>query len=155
MLRRATAADIPDIVAMLADDALGARRETPDELGPYERAFTRIDGDPQQHLMVAELPADPDGDDAAVRTVGTLHLTIIPGLSRQGATRSLIEAVRVHADARGTGLGTRLVEWAVEESRRQGCSLVQLTSDVTRVDAHRFYERLGFEASHLGFKMAL
>ncbi len=79
-------------------------------------------------------------------------MTIVPGLSRRGATRSIIEAVRIHADERGSGLGTQLIEWAVEESGRQGCSLVQLTSDATRADAHRFYERLGFEASHVGFK---
>lgn len=145
-VRRATADDIPEIVAMLADDPLGAHRETPSDLTPYRTAFARIDGDPNQHLVVAVR----DG-----RTVGTLHLTVIPGLSRRGAARSLIEAVRIHADARATGLGTRLIEWAVSESRRQDCVLVQLTSDATRVDAHRFYERLGFEASHLGFKMAL
>lgn len=137
---------------MLADDHLGAQRETPDDLTPYEHAFARVTGDPNQHLMIAERPADASGP---ARTVGTLHLTLIPGLSRQGATRSLIEAVRIHTDARGTGLGTRLIEWAIAESRRQGCALVQLTSDATRIDAHRFYERLGFEASHLGFKMTL
>lgn len=145
-MRRATADDIPAIVAMLADDDLGALRETPDDLSPYEEAFVRIDGDPQQHLMVAE------GDG---RTLGTLHLTVIPGLSRRGSTRALIEAVRVHTDVRGMGLGTRFIQWAVTESRRLNCALVQLTSDATRVDAHRFYEGLGFEASHLGFKMSL
>jgi GNAT superfamily N-acetyltransferase len=87
--------------------------------------------------------------------VGTLQLTIIPGLSRRGATRSIIEAVRIHADERGSGLGTQLIEWAIDASRREGCHLVQLTSDKSRVDAHRFYERLGFEASHLGFKLQL
>ncbi|GEB53145.1 GNAT family acetyltransferase [Streptomyces cacaoi] len=145
-VRRATGDDVPDIVAMLADDPLGAARENPADLGPYRAAFARIDEDPNQHLVVAAL----DG-----KTVGTLHLTVIPGLSRRGATRALIEAVRVHGDARGSGLGTRLIEWAVAEARRLGCVLVQLTSDATRIDAHRFYERLGFEASHLGFKMQL
>ena len=145
-VRRATADDVPEIVAMLADDPLGAHRESPDDLAPYRAAMERIVADPNQHLVVAV----QDG-----RTVGTLHLTVIPGLSRRGAARSLIEAVRVHRDVRGTGLGTRLTEWAIAESRRMNCALVQLTSDVTRVDAHRFYERLGFEASHLGFKMAL
>ncbi|MFE9391092.1 GNAT family N-acetyltransferase [Streptomyces sp. NPDC006784] len=145
-VRRARAEDIPAIVAMLADDALGATRETPSDLAPYRAAFERVDADPHQHLVVAEI----DG-----RAVGTLHLTIIPGLSRRGSTRSLIEAVRVHTDQRGSGLGTRLIEWAVAESRRQECVLVQLTSDATRVEAHRFYERLGFQASHLGFKMPL
>jgi GNAT superfamily N-acetyltransferase len=87
--------------------------------------------------------------------VGTLQLTTVPGLSHRGASRALIEAVRVHGDERGGGLGTRLIEWAVEEARRQGCRMVQLTSDATRLDAHRFYERLGFTASHVGFKRKL
>lgn len=145
-IRRATAADIPAIVAMLADDPLGAKRETPDDLSPYLTAFERVATDPNQQLVVAVREG---------QVIGTLHLTVIPGLSRQGATRALIEAVRIHADARGSGLGTRLFEWAIEESRRQNCVLVQLTSDMTRTDAHRFYERLGFTASHMGFKLAL
>lgn len=82
-------------------------------------------------------------------------MTIVPGLSRRGATRSIIEGVRIHADERGSGLGTQLVEWAIAESRRQGRRLVQLTSDNTRTDAHRFYERLGFSATHTGFKLEL
>ncbi|MFF3839649.1 GNAT family N-acetyltransferase [Streptomyces sp. NPDC001930] len=145
-IRPATAEDLEAIVAMLADDPLGAQRESPDDLGPYLVAFERLANDPQQHLVVA-VRED--------KVVGTLQLTIIPGLSRRGATRSIIEGVRIHAEERGSGLGTRLIEWAVEESGRQGCRLVQLTSDVTRTDAHRFYERLGFEASHLGFKKNL
>ncbi|MER6672084.1 GNAT family N-acetyltransferase [Streptomyces sp. NPDC000983] len=145
-IRPATGDDLPAIVAMLADDPLGARRESPEDLTPYVAALERLSRDPNQHQMVAER----DG-----RVVGTLQLTIVPGLSRQGATRSIIEAVRVHADERGSGLGTRFIEWAVEESRRQGCQLVQLTSDTSRTDAHRFYERLGFTASHVGFKLAL
>jgi GNAT superfamily N-acetyltransferase len=87
--------------------------------------------------------------------VGTLQLTVIPGLARRGALRGQVEAVRVRSDQRGTGLGTRLMDWAIEESRRRGCALVQLTSDSSRVDAHRFYEGLGFVASHQGFKLAL
>ncbi|MFJ8473272.1 GNAT family N-acetyltransferase [Kitasatospora sp. NPDC094011] len=145
-IRRATEADLPAIVAMLADDPLGATRETPDDLTPYRSAFARIDGDPHQHLVVAE---------RAGRTIGTLQLTLVPGLSRTGATRAIIEAVRVHADERGSGLGTELIRWAVERSRELGAVLVQLTSDATRTDAHRFYERLGFTASHLGFKLDL
>ncbi|BAU84629.1 acetyltransferase [Streptomyces laurentii] len=145
-IRPAVHADLPAIVAMLADDPLGALRESPDDLTPYTDAFDRLDGDPHQHVVVA-VRAD--------RIVGTLQLTIIPGLSRRGMTRSVIEGVRVHADERGSGLGTQLIEWAVETSRAQGCGLVQLTSDVTRTDAHRFYERLGFEPSHLGFKLNL
>ncbi|MCL7426248.1 GNAT family N-acetyltransferase [Streptomyces sp. YS415] len=145
-IRPATAGDVPAIVALLADDPLGAQRESPDDLTPYMAALDRLSHDPNQRLMVAEREG---------RVVGTLQLTLVPGLSRRGATRSIIEAVRIHADERGSGLGTRFVEWAVDESRRQGCQLVQLTSDASRTDAHRFYERLGFEASHVGFKRVL
>jgi GNAT superfamily N-acetyltransferase len=145
-IRPVVADDIPAIVAMLADDPLGAQRESPDELTPYLAALERLSGDPNQHLVVAVREG---------RVVGTLQLTVIPGLSRKGSTRSLIEGVRVHGDERGSGLGTRLIEWAIDTSRRQDCQLVQLTSDVSRTDAHRFYERLGFTASHVGFKLAL
>ncbi|MFE7597236.1 GNAT family N-acetyltransferase [Streptomyces sp. NPDC057494] len=145
-IRPATAEDLPAIVAMLADDPLGAQRESPDDLGPYVTAFERLAADPNQHVVVAVR-----GD----KVVGTLQLTVIPGLSRKGTTRSIIEGVRIHSDERGSGLGTQLIEWAVAESERQDCRLVQLTSDVTRTDAHRFYERLGFEASHVGFKKSL
>jgi GNAT superfamily N-acetyltransferase len=145
-IRPAVESDVPAIVHMLADDPLGARRESPDDLSPYLAALKRLAGDPHQHLVVAEREG---------RVVGTLQLTLVPGLSRKGATRSIIEGVRVHADERGSGLGTRLIEWAVDRSRREGCQLVQLTSDATRTDAHRFYERLGFTASHVGFKLPL
>ncbi|EPD56673.1 MULTISPECIES: GNAT family N-acetyltransferase [unclassified Streptomyces] len=145
-IRPATADDLPAIVAMLADDPLGAQRESPDDLTPYLTAWERLASDPNQHVVVAVREG---------RVVGTLQLTVIPGLSRRGATRSIIEGVRVHADERGSGLGTRFIEWAIDESRRQGCQLVQLTSDASRTDAHRFYERLGFTASHVGFKLQL
>lgn len=145
-IRAAGVDDLSEIVAMLADDPLGAGRESPDDLTPYRAAFQRLAEDPSQHLMVA-VRAD--------RIVGTLQLTVVPGLSRRGSTRSVIEGVRVHKDERGSGLGTRLIQWAVNESRRQECQLVQLTSDATRTDAHRFYERLGFVAGHVGFKLAL
>ncbi|NGO08803.1 GNAT family N-acetyltransferase [Streptomyces sp. HC44] len=145
-IRPADADDVPAIVAMLADDPLGAQRESPDDLTPYLTALDRLRSDPNQHLVVAVREG---------RLVGTLQLTIIPGLSRKGATRSIIEGVRVHADERGSGLGTRLIEWAIDQSRSEGCQLVQLTSDATRTDAHRFYERLGFTASHVGFKLPL
>ncbi|MBQ0983295.1 GNAT family N-acetyltransferase [Streptomyces sp. F63] len=146
VIRPAGPGDLAPIVAMLADDPLGARRESPDDLTPYRTALDLLTADPNQYLMVAVR----DG-----RPVGTLQLTIIPGLSRGGATRALIEAVRIHADERGSGLGARLIEWAVDESRRRGCALVQLTSDATRTDAHRFYEKLGFTGSHVGFKLSL
>jgi GNAT superfamily N-acetyltransferase len=145
-IRPATRDDVPAIVGMLADDPLGAQRESPDDLEPYLAALERLSSDPNQHLVVATRED---------RVVGTLQLTIVPGLSRRGATRSIIEGVRIHTDERGGGLGSRLIEWAIEESRRQRCQLVQLTSDNTRTDAHRFYERLGFTASHVGFKLAL
>ncbi|KRD21255.1 MULTISPECIES: GNAT family N-acetyltransferase [unclassified Streptomyces] len=145
-IRAAVAEDLPAIVGMLADDPLGAQRESPDDLGPYLAALERLTADPNQRLVVAVREG---------RVVGTLQLTIVPGLSRRGATRSIIEGVRVHADERGSGLGTRFIEWAIEESRGENCQLVQLTSDTTRTDAHRFYERLGFTASHVGFKLQL
>ncbi|MFC9631325.1 GNAT family N-acetyltransferase [Streptomyces mirabilis] len=145
-IRPAASDDVPAIVAMLADDPLGAQRESPDDLTPYLAALERLSTDPNQHLVVAVREG---------RVVGTLQLTVLPGLSRKGSTRSLIEGVRIHSDERGSGLGTRFIEWAIEESRRQGCQLVELTSDATRTDAHRFYERLGFTASHVGFKLAL
>ncbi|GGV73180.1 GNAT family N-acetyltransferase [Streptomyces massasporeus] len=145
-IRAAVADDVPAIVGMLADDPLGAQRESPDDLAPYLSALERLSADPNQRLVVAVREG---------RVVGTLQLTIVPGLSRRGATRSIVEGVRIHADERGSGLGTELIEWAIEESRGQGCQLVQLTSDKTRADAHRFYERLGFTASHTGFKLQL
>jgi GNAT superfamily N-acetyltransferase len=146
VIRRATLDDVPAIIAMLADDPLGATRESPADLTPYQRAFAAIDADPNQLLIVA------DRND---EVIGTLQLTFIPGLSRQGATRALVEAVRVAASARSTGLGTSLMEWSIAEARARGCVVLQLTSDKTRTDAHRFYTRLGFANSHEGFKLKL
>lgn len=146
VIRRATASDVAAIVAMIADDQLGATRESLDDLTPYLAAFEQIDADPNQVLVVA------DRND---EVIGTLQLTIIPGLSRRGSTRGLIEAVRVAAPARGSGLGSTLVRWAVEESRTRGCTLVQLTSDKSRTEAHRFYTNLGFANTHEGFKLKL
>jgi GNAT superfamily N-acetyltransferase len=144
-IRRAVAGDVPAIVAMLADDPLGAKRERQGDPA-YAEAFTEIDADPRQVLAVAVA----DGE-----VVGTLQLTFIPGLSRLGATRALIEAVRVRSDRRGGGLGAHLVRWAVDTARERGAAVVQLTTDASRVDAHRFYERLGFAATHVGMKMVL
>ena len=146
LIRRAQREDIDAIVHMLADDQLGATRDDPGDLEPYLRAFGEIDADPNQLLMVVAFDDKP---------VGTLQLTIIPGLARRGALRGQIEAVRIHADHRGTGLGADLVRWAIDESRRRGCALVQLTSDTSRTEAHRFYERLGFAPSHTGFKLKI
>ncbi|WP_153540250.1 GNAT family N-acetyltransferase [Streptomyces sp. RB17] len=145
-IRPATANDLAEIVAMLADDPLGAQRESPGDMTPYRAALGRLEADPNQHLVVAVREG---------RVIGTLQLTIIPGLSHKGATRALIEAVRIHADERGSGLGSLLIEWAIDTARRLECRMVQLTSDKTRTDAHRFYERLGFSATHEGFKLRL
>jgi ADP-ribose pyrophosphatase YjhB (NUDIX family) len=146
VLRRATAADVGAIVALIADDQLGATRDDPGDLAAYLPAFAAIDADPAQLLVVLD-----DGG----TLVGTMQLSFIPGLARGGALRGQIEAVRVAASHRGQRLGEQMVQWAVEESGRRGCALVQLTTDKSRVDAHRFYERLGFTASHEGFKMTL
>jgi GNAT superfamily N-acetyltransferase len=145
-IRRAQREDIGAIVRMLADDQLGATRDDPGDLEPYLRAFEEIDGDPNQLLVVVACDDEP---------VGTLQLTIIPGLARRGALRGQIEAVRIRAEHRGGGLGADLMRWAIDESRRRGCALVQLTSDASRTEAHRFYERLGFVPSHTGFKLKL
>ena len=144
--RRATLADIPTIVGMLADDKLGATRESLDDLSPYDAAFAAIDTDPNQLLVVCET-------DSAV--MGTMQLTVIPGLSHRGASRMLIEGVRVHGNARGSGIGSAMIRWAIAHARERGCRIVQLTTDKSRTDAHRFYERLGFEQTHLGYKMKL
>ncbi|MEU8002480.1 GNAT family N-acetyltransferase [Catellatospora sp. NPDC049111] len=145
-IRRAALADVPVIVAMLADDPLGATRESDPGDPAYAMAFAAIDADPHQLLAVAERGGE---------VVGTLQVTVIPGLSRRGMCRALIEAVRVRADQRGHGTGRQLVQWAIDHARNQGCGLVQLTTDRSRTDAHRFYEGLGFEATHLGMKLAL
>lgn len=142
-IRRARAEDVEHIVAMLADDPLGATRESAGDPG-YAKAFAEIDADERQLLVVAE---------AGGEVVATMQLTFIPGLSRRGATRALIEAVRVRTDQRGGGLGARLITWAIEAARERGAAMVQLTTDASRADAHRFYERLGFVASHVGMKL--
>lgn len=149
-LRRATLTDLDAIVDLLADDPLGKAREVVatgvEDLRPYRRAFELLDADPAHLLLVAA-----DGDAVA----GTMQLSFIPGLSRCGALRAQIEAVRVHESYRSGGLGTAMFEWAIAEARRRGCALVQLTTDKTRSNAHRFYDRLGFVASHEGLKLQL
>jgi GNAT superfamily N-acetyltransferase len=164
VLRRAVGEDVPGLVAMLADDALGAGREAAADgvaldgaaldgaaldgaaLEPYLRAFGAIDADPA-HLLVAAC--------AGAALVGTMQLTFLPGLSRRGASRAQIEAVRVHRDHRGQRLGEFMIRWAIAEAGRRGCAIVQLTTDKSRTDAHRFYARLGFAASHEGMKLQL
>ncbi|MCD2180676.1 GNAT family N-acetyltransferase [Rhizobium sp. GN54] len=144
--RRATAADVETIVAMLADDVLGSSRESasPEGIERYHQAFAEIDADRNQFLCVIE-----DGQ----QIVGTLQLTFIPGLARNGAKRGQIEAVRIASDRRGENIGQAMFAWAIDECRARGCSLVQLTTDKARPDAHRFYERLGFEPTHIGYKL--
>jgi ribosomal protein S18 acetylase RimI-like enzyme len=146
--RPATEADLPALVALLADDELGRNRE---DAGPplnprYALAFEAIERDANQMLMVAERNG---------RVVGCLQLTFIPGLSRLGMRRGQIEGVRIARDQRGEGLGRAMLAFAIEESRKQGCGLIQLTTDKSRPDARRFYEQLGFEASHEGMKLRL
>ncbi len=150
VVRRAVLDDLPALVALLADDVLGRSREGTDPT-PYRRAFEQVDADPNQ-LLVAALAGD---EESQRDVVGTLQLTTIAGLSRSGALRGQIEAVRVRADHRGRGTGAALLRWVVDEARRRGCALVQLTTDKSRTDALRFYERLGFTASHEGLKLAL
>ena len=149
ILRRAVRDDLEALVALIAADALRANddRSAPEHLARYERAFAAIDADPAQTLVAVEAS---DGE-----LVGTMQLTLLPGLSRGGATRMQVEAVRIAEGRRGLGLGSAMLEWAIGEARSRGAALVQLTSDARRADARRFYERLGFAASHVGFKLFL
>lgn len=147
-MRRACAADLDAIVRMLADDPLGSRREDyrtplPDT---YVRAFQAIDRDPNQCLAVC---CD------AQRVIGVLQLTYLPYLTYQGGWRALIEGVRTASDARSQGIGRFMFDWAIEQARSRGCHVVQLTTDKSRPDALRFYQALGFEASHEGMKLHL
>ena len=146
--RDAVLADLPAIVALLAEDTLGEQREDPSlPLDPaYERAFRFITAIPDQRQIVAE-------QGGAV--VGTMQLTFIPGIAFRGAWRGQIEAVRVAGNLRGQGVGGEMINWAVEQCRARDCRMVQLTSDKSREAAHRFYERLGWTRSHEGFKIKL
>ena len=146
-IRPARSDDVAVIVAMLADDALGRARERLEVPLPesYFEAFAKVDRDPNIQLVVAQ-----DGEGAVV---GCLQLCILPGLSSQGASRGLIEDVRVAADRRSRGIGEQMVQWAVAEARAKGCKLVELLTHNTRVDAQRFYVRLGFAPSHVGMTL--
>lgn len=146
--RPARRSDLEAIVTLLADDEMSAGREAPDPpLAPaYLTAFDEMVADPRQLPLVAE---------ESGRLVGYLQLTLIPGLAFRGMKRGLIESVRIASDRRGQGLGAAFIVHAVDRCRANGCRLVQLTSTDDRVDAHRFYERLGFQATHTGFKLAL
>ena len=146
--REATAADLPAIVVMLADDPLGAKREdlsVPLNQG-YLDAFHAMVAEANQHLVVAEA----DGG-----IVGTFQLSFIPGLSSKGAWRAQIEGVRVRSDRRGAGVGAAMMRHAMALAREKGCRVLQLTTDKSRKDAHRFYGRLGFKGSHEGYKLTL
>jgi ribosomal protein S18 acetylase RimI-like enzyme len=146
-IRRARREDVGVIVAMLADDPLGRARERIEQPLPasYFRAFEVLENDRNIQLVVAE---EKDG-----AVVGCLQLCILPGLSSQGASRGLLEDVRVAAHCRSRGIGESLVQWAVTEARGRGCKLVELLTHHTRVDAQRFYKRLGFQPSHVGMTL--
>ncbi|MFW2541707.1 N-acetyltransferase family protein [Primorskyibacter sp. 2E107] len=148
VFRDAVEADLPVVLRLLADDDLGRAREDLSEPlnAAYRAAFEAITVDPNQRLVVAERGGG---------VIGTLQLSFLPGLSHQGAWRAQIEAVRVDSALRGQGLGRQMIDWAVEVARTRGCRMVQLTSNASRSDAHRFYEGLGFAKSHAGFKRVL
>ncbi|WP_420578659.1 GNAT family N-acetyltransferase [Ekhidna sp.] len=146
-IRKATKDDVQHIVAMLADDELGSKREDYRLPLPssYNNAFQNIDKDPNQELMVVE--------NKLGEVIGTMQLSFIQYLTYQGGIRAQIEAVRIRKDERGSGLGTQMFEWATSRAKEKGAHVLQLTTDKKRPDALRFYENLGFTASHEGMKM--
>lgn len=148
-IRRARRDDLASIIAMLADDPLGGQRERIEDPLPqaYFDAFERVQRDPNIQLVVAE-----SGEGTII---GCLQLCILSGVSSQGASRGLVEDVRVASHCRSRGIGEQLVQWAVTEARAKGCKLVELLTHHTRVDAQRFYERLGFARSHVGMTIRL
>ena len=153
IIRTAEREDIAAIVALLADDQLGATRETPGDppADCYLAAFEAMAAQGSNRYLIAL--DEQEGRPGSV--VGCLQLTMIAGLSRRGMTRAQIEGVRVAASHRGAGVGEALMRHAIEQARAAGCGLVQLTTDKRRPDAHRFYDRLGFVASHEGMKLDL
>ena len=146
--RQATREDLPEIVRMLADDFLGARRERYENPLPesYVKAFEEIDADKNNELIVAE---------KAGEVIGTLQITFTPSISFQGGKRATVESVRVDEKYRGQGIGKELMRWAINRAQEENCFAMQLTSNAERTDAHRFYEKLGFTKSHLGMKLYL
>jgi N-acetylglutamate synthase-like GNAT family acetyltransferase len=148
IFRKAEQNDLQDIIHLLADDELGKQREKPSEGIPpsYQRAFERIKADPNQFLMVLE-------KNGAI--VGTCHLTLMPSLTFQGSLRMNIEAVRIAASCRGQGLGEKMILQAIELARKEDCQMIQLTANKQRLEAKRFYEKLGFKATHEGMKIYL
>lgn len=148
VIREATENDLVSIVALFADDPLGGHGDTtePEALPDYRAAFARINASRNETLYVAEL----DGE-----VVGTFQTMVTTTLTGRGSSAMIIEAVQTRADMRGRGIGAAMIEFAIEGARQDGMRLVQLTSNAVRKDAHRFYERLGFTASHIGFKLKL
>jgi GNAT superfamily N-acetyltransferase len=148
IFRLAERADLPSIVRMLADDELGSQRERYEDPlpEPYYAAFEQIRNDPNHELIVAEM----DG-----KVVGTLHLMFLPSISFRGGLRAQVESVRVDGKYRNRGIGSEMMKWAIERAGARGAHILQLTSHKSRTEAHRFYERLGFEGSHLGMKLSL
>lgn len=144
IFRPATAADVQAIVALLADDALGAGREDPSDLASYADAFARLDANTL--LAVAEIEGE-------VR--GTLQMTVIQGLSNRGGRFALIQAVRVASELRGQGVGAAFIAWAMDQARARGCSAIELFTHESRTAAQRFYARLGFAPSHVGMRRRL
>ncbi len=148
VFRTASRDDVVNIIRLLADDPLGAKRERYQDPLPsnYYNAFSAIDGDPNNELVVAC---------KSEQVVGVLQLTFIPYLTYQGGGRALIEGVRVDATLRSKGVGRTMFEWAISRAKQRGCQLVQLTMDKSRPDTRRFYESLGFQATHDGMKLHL
>lgn len=148
VFRNARPEDLPAIVRLLADDDLGSQRERYEEPLPasYYTAFEQIAADPNHQLIVAE---------SSGNVIGTLHLMFLPSISFQGGLRAQVESVRVDKECRNLGIGSRMMEWTIERARQRGAHVIQLTSHLSRKDAHRFYEKLGFKGSHLGMKLDL
>ncbi|HEX9331401.1 MAG TPA: GNAT family N-acetyltransferase [Anaerolineales bacterium] len=148
LFRLATHADLPSMVRMLADDDLGSQRERYENPLPesYYSAFEKINNDSNHELIVAEL----DGE-----VIGTLHLVFLPSISFQGRLRAQIESVRVDKRFQSQGIGSEMMKWTMKRAKQRGAHVVQLTTHKSRVDAHRFYERLGFKGTHLGMKLML
>jgi GNAT superfamily N-acetyltransferase len=148
LIRRARESDLPALIALFAEDAVGGHGDTnaPEAFAEYLDAFRAIDASPNEFLFAAELVGE---------VVGTFQIMFSRTLTGRGARSMVIEAVQTRADLRGRGIGKAMIEHAIDEARLWDCSLVQLTSNVARIDAHRFYERLGFARSHHGFKIRL
>jgi GNAT superfamily N-acetyltransferase len=148
LFRAARRADLPAVVRMLADDDLGSQRERCEDPLPesYYLAFELIDRDPNHELIVAEQSGE---------VIGTLHLMFLPSVSFQGGLRAQVESVRVDKRVQSHGIGSAMMKWTIARARQRGAHVIQLTTHKTRLDAHRFYERLGFKGSHLGMKLSL